>query len=104
MVPLLKWTGTECVVILLGKFCRASQSLVKRWRKHSSLCQILSQKIAVYQAIQTRNQMHQTHENMGFHENTDSENDSLYSRRTRTSRSRHQTMPQQNMTMNILID
>ena len=53
--------------------------------------------------------MHQTHENMDFHENTDSENDtevieSLYSRRTQTSRTRQQTMPQQNMTMKILID
>ena len=36
---------------------------------------MLSQKIAVYQAIQTRHQMHQTQENMDFHENTDSEDD-----------------------------
>ena len=38
----------------------------------------LSQKIAVYQAIQTRHQMHLTHENMDFHENTDSENDTEF--------------------------
>ena len=35
----------------------------------------MSQKIAAYQANQTRHQMHQTDENMHFHENTDSEND-----------------------------
>ena len=35
----------------------------------------MSQKIAVYQAIQTRHQMHQIHENMDFHENTDSQSD-----------------------------
>ena len=39
------------------------------------LCQILSQKIAVHQAIQTRHHMYQTHENMVFHKNTDSDND-----------------------------
>ena len=32
-------------------------------------------KIAVYHEIQTRHQMHQTHGNMDFHENTDREND-----------------------------
>ena len=31
--------------------------------------------MTVYQAIQTRHQMHQTRENMDFHENTDSEKD-----------------------------
>ena len=30
LVSLLKWTGTECVIILLGKLCRAAQSLLKR--------------------------------------------------------------------------
>ena len=31
--------------------------------------------MTVYQAIQTRHQMHKTRENMDFHENIDSEND-----------------------------
>ena len=31
--------------------------------------------IAVYQAIQTQHQIHQTHENMDLHEDTDSLND-----------------------------
>ena len=69
------WTGTECVVILLVKFRRAAQSLLKVNENISSLCQILSQKIAVYQAIQTQHQIHQTHENMNLHEDIDSLND-----------------------------
>ena len=30
LVSLLKWTGTEYVVVLLGKFCHAAQYLLKR--------------------------------------------------------------------------
>ena len=103
LVPLLKGTGTECVVILLGKFCLAAQSLLKRQWNHSSLCQILSQKTAVYQAIQTRHQMHQTHENMDFHENTDSVNDTEVIEALFTPYT-DAPMAQQNMTMKILID
>ena len=62
--------------------------------------------MVVYHAIQ--HEMHQTHGNMNLDENTDSENDtevfeSLFTP-SQTSRLRHQTMPQQNMTMKILID
>ena len=41
----------------------------------TDLCYRLVSDIAVYQAIQARHQMHETHENMDFHENTDGEND-----------------------------